>query len=102
MFFMNPICLAASFAGALCYYIRLRGAKALRFCIRGVLPIMLLAALVNPAFNHEGATILCYLPGGNPLTLESILYGLAAAVLLSASILWFGCYSEINTSDKLI
>ena len=102
MFFMNPICLAASFAGALCYYIRLRGAKALRFCIRGVLPIMLLAALVNPAFNHEGATILCYLPGGNPLTLESILYGLAAAILLSASILWFGCYSEIMTSDKFI
>lgn len=102
MFFMNPVCLAVSFTGALCYYIKLKGAKALRFCLRGVLPIMLIAALVNPAFNHEGATILCYLPGGNPLTLESIFYGLAAAVMLSASILWFGCYNEIMTSDKFI
>ncbi len=102
MFFMNPVCLAVSLTGSLCYYVRLRGAAALRFCIRGVLPVMLIAALVNPAFNHEGATILCYLPGGNPLTLESIYYGLAAAVMLSASILWFGCYSEIMTSDKFI
>ena len=40
----------------------------------------LLAAVVNPAFVHQGVTILTYLPSGNPLTLESILYGLAAAL----------------------
>ena len=30
------------------------------------LPVLLLAALVNPAFNHAGVTILIYLPSGNP------------------------------------
>ena len=44
----------------------------------------LLAALVNPAFVHQGATILTYFPSGNPLTLESILYGCASGVLLAA------------------
>ena len=46
--------------------------------------MMAMAALINPAFNHEGATLLTYLPSGNPLTLESILYGLAAGARLGA------------------
>ena len=29
MFFMNPVCLAVSLAGSLCYYLKLRGAAAL-------------------------------------------------------------------------
>ena len=39
---------------------------------------------------------------GNPLTLESILYGLAAALLLAAVVLWFRCFSAVMTSDKFI
>ena len=62
----------------------------------------LLAALVNPAFVHQGVTILTYLPSGNPLTLESILYGLAAALLLASVVLWFRCFSAVMTSDKFI
>lgn len=61
-----------------------------------------LAALVNPAFNHEGATILTYLPSGNPLTLESMLYGVAAAVMLASVVLWFSSYNEVMTSDKFV
>ena len=62
----------------------------------------LLAALVNLAFNHEGATILAYLPSGNPLTLESIAYGFAAAAMLAAVVLWFSCWNTVMTSDKLM
>ena len=40
----------------------------------------------NPAFDHEGATLLAYLPSGNPLTLESIAYGVAAAVMHGAAV----------------
>ncbi|MBQ7054250.1 MAG: energy-coupling factor transporter transmembrane protein EcfT, partial [Oscillospiraceae bacterium] len=59
-------------------------------------------ALINAAFNHEGATILAYLPGGNPLTLESIVYGLCAAAMILSVICWFSCYNEVMTSDKFI
>lgn len=41
------------------------------------LALFAVTAAVNPAFSHEGRTILRYLPSGNPLTLESILYGIA-------------------------
>ena len=67
-----------------------------------LLPMALMAALINPAFNHEGATLLAYLPSGNPLTLESIAYGFAAAAMLAAVVLWFSCYTAVMTSDKFV
>ena len=84
MVLMHPVCLLISLLGAVLYVIQLNGRKGLRFSLKIALPVMLLAALVNPAFNHAGVTVLAYLPGGNPLTLESILYGLAAGCMLCA------------------
>lgn len=102
MFLMHPVYLAVSLAGALAYAVELQGRRAVRFAVTGLLPMAVAAALVNPAFNHEGATILTYLPTGNPLTLESILYGVAAAVMLASVLLWFSCYNQVMTSDKFV
>lgn len=102
MCFMHPICLMISFFCAICYHIRLQGRQSLLFLVRYALPLMLITALINPAFNHAGTLILCYLPTGNPLTLESILYGIAAAVMLVSVLLWFSCYTAVMTSDKFI
>ncbi|MDR2354673.1 MAG: energy-coupling factor transporter transmembrane protein EcfT [Clostridiales Family XIII bacterium] len=102
MFFMHPICLALSFLCAFAYSVYLRGKKALRTGLLFMLPMLLVTALINPAFNHEGATILLYLRDGNPLTLESIVYGIAAALMLITIISWFVCYSKVMTSDKLV
>lgn len=102
MFFMHPVSLVISLACAIAYSVYLNGRKAVRFQLFCMLPMTLLATVVNPAFNHEGATLLCYLPTGNPLTLESILYGVAAAMMLSAVITWFSCYNVVMTSDKFI
>ena len=102
MCLMHPVYLAISLTGALAYDIYLKGRKAVRFAVMGLLPMAALAALVNPAFNHEGQTILTYLPGGNPLTLESMLYGVAAAVMLASVVLWFSSYNEVMTSDKFV
>lgn len=102
MIFMHPVCLLISFMTALIYSITLKGKKAVRFNVIFLLPLLLITALVNPAFNHEGATILTYLRSGNPLTLESITYGIAAATMLAAVICWFSCFNEIMTTDKLV
>ena len=102
MCLMHPASLLISLAGALAYSIYLNGRRAVRFSLLFLLPMMLMAALLNPAFNHEGATLLTYLPSGNPLTLESILYGLAAAAMLAAVITWFSCYTAVMTSDKFV
>jgi len=102
MFFMHPASLVISLAASLSYAVYLNGAKAVRFSLMYMLPMMLMAAVVNPAFNHEGMTILTYLPTGNPLTLESIVYGIAAAVMLASVITWFCCYTAVMTSDKFV
>lgn len=64
--------------------------------------MLIVTALINPAFNHEGVTILTYLDNGNPLTLESITFGAASATMLITVISWFSCYNAVMTSDKFI
>ena len=101
MIFVHPICLVTSLLCSVMYSIILNGKKALKF-IAMLLPLMLISALINPAFNHEGVTVIAYLPSGNPLTLESILYGIVAASMVATVICWFSCFNKIMTSDKFI
>lgn len=102
MFFMHPACLIISFISAFSYSVVLDGNRAVRTNILYMLPMMIATALINPLFNHGGATILLYLPSGNPLTLESIFYGMSASVMLVTVICWFSCYNKVMTSDKFI
>ncbi len=93
----NPVIVAISALAAFLYNVMLK--KNIRFVI-AVIPIMLFVALLNPVFSHKGATILFYL--GNPITLESILYGVCAAFMLFAVLMWFGAFNIIMTSDKIM
>ena len=102
MFFMHPICLFISLICAFSYNVYLKGRKAVRFSALYMLPMLIVTALLNPAFNHEGGTILAYLRDGNPLTLESVTYGVAAATMFITVIFWFSCYNEVMTSDKFV
>jgi energy-coupling factor transport system permease protein len=102
MFFMHPVCLVVSFAGAFTYSAYIHGSKTLKTGLLFALPMLLVTALINPAFNHQGATILTYLPSGNPLTLESILYGVAAALMLITVVYWLSCFNSVMSSDKFV
>ncbi|MCL2376054.1 MAG: energy-coupling factor transporter transmembrane protein EcfT [Defluviitaleaceae bacterium] len=102
MFFMHPISLGISLVCAFTYALYLNGKKALRMALFFMLPMLLLTAALNPLFNHQGATILAYLPNGNPITLESTMFGIAAAVMLITVIAWFSCLNAVITSDKIV
>ena len=102
MFFLHPVCLVLSLFCACTYAIYLHGKKAIRIGFIFMLPMVIFTAVLNPLFNHRGATILAYLPNGNPLTLESILYGIAAALMLVTVIAWFSCFNAVMTRDKII
>ena len=67
-----------------------------------MLPTLIIMALINPAFNHEGGTMLMYLPSGNPLTLESIVYGIASSLMLITVVSWFSSFNSVMTSDKFV
>ena len=98
----HPVCLLLSVCGAVIYHAVLLGPRSLRKSAVWMVPMAVLAAVINPAFTHQGVTILAYLPSGNPLTLESILYGAAAAAMLAAVVTWFSCYTAVMTSDKFV
>lgn len=100
--FTNPVCLGISFIIAFTYSVMLRGGEGARTNIKYMIPLVLLTALLNPAFSHQGITILAYLPSGNPLTLESLMYGIAAAFTLVTVICWFSCFNAVMTSDKMV
>lgn len=103
MFFNHPVILAISLVSGIIYSLNLQGwRKVLKFNFLFILPMLLIVALINPLFNHSGVTILFYLENGNPITLESIIYGIVMAVMLIEVIIWFSCYNLIMTSDKFI
>ena len=68
----HPVCLLLSVCGAVIYHAVLLGPRSLRKSAVWMVPMAVLAAVINPAFTHQGVTILAYLPSGNPLTLESL------------------------------
>ncbi len=101
-FFMHPVCLSISLISGFTYSVMLKGKKRVKINLIYMLPTLIIMALINPAFNHEGITVIKYLPSGNPLTAESIVYGLCAAIMIVSVICHFSCYNEIMTSDKFI
>ncbi len=102
MCLMHPFCLAVSLLCGLGYAIFLHGKRQVKWSLCYLLPVAVATAVINAAFNHQGVTILGYLPSDNPLTMESIVYGVAAATMLASMMTWFSCYSGVVTSDRFI
>lgn len=101
-FFMHPICLGISIVSGFLYQVILKGKKAVKTYLLFMLPMLLFMAIINPLFNHQGVTIIGYLPNGNPMTMESLIYGFSAGAMIVSIICWFSCYNEVMTSDKFI
>lgn len=102
MVLRHPLAQVISFVCACAYAIQAEEREAVLFTLKFCLPVILITAFFNPAFSHEGVTILLYFPTGNPLTLESILYGLSAGMMLATVMLWFLNFNRVITSDKFI
>ena len=97
----HPVCRLLSLVGALCWCSVVLKEKTKRSLCFLLLPMSALAVVINPAFSHAGVTILAYLPSGNPLTLESVYYGLSMALMLAGVVLWTACMHAVLTADKL-
>ena len=102
MFTNHPALQIISFIGALFYLLILKGFSGTKGILFGSLIMFLMVTLLNPIFNHKGVTIITYFSNGNPLTLESMVYGMSAGFMFITVILWFACHNEIMTSDRLM
>lgn len=102
MFIQQPVYLLISMISGCAYLLYLQGKKGFLRQVGYLVPILAMMAIMNPMFNHEGITVLWYLPNDNPITLEAICFGLASAIMMGASIVWFNCCNTVFTSDKII
>ena len=101
MFSMSPFFLAVGFLGSLLYCTLLQGIGSLgqNALLCGlVIPAM---TLLNGLFTHDGETVLFYL-NNNRITLEAFVFGACSGVMLVSVLLWFRCFSQLMTSDRLI
>ena len=88
MCLQHPVILITAFAGGLSAALCAGRRKALRLFLLGIVPSAVFVGLLNPLVNHAGMTILAYWPDGNPLTLESLIYGAVAGTLFAGIWLW--------------
>lgn len=98
MLSMNPVILVLSAVGAVLFLV-LSTAHGVSF--RLYFLFFVIVALSNPIFVHSGATPLFFV-NGNAVTLEAVLYGIAAAAMLCSVMLWCRGLSEVFTSDKIL
>lgn len=99
MFYQNPVLLGITGITTFAYSVYIGGGGQLKsnLCL---LPMMCVLGFINPLFNHRGETVLFYFMK-EPITLEAVLYGMAAAAMIYDMILLFGIFQKIMTSDKL-
>ena len=102
VFIMHPAILLISLIAASVFTLEHSGIRGYISSIRFSLVVSVMVVLVNPLISHQGVTIIGYLPDGNPFTLESVFFGIAAAFLMSSSIKWFFCINRIFNSEKMI
>ena len=96
--FLHPVIIFISFVFATLYLMY----NKVNLHIVSFLIMLICVILINPLVNHQGVTTLFYMFSGNPITLESILYGVFAGFMIISVILWVNCYMVIVTSDKFI
>lgn len=63
--------------------------------------LFVIAAVINPIIVHNGATALFYV-NDHPITLEAVVYGIAAACMITAALYWLRSLSKVLTSDKVM
>ncbi|WP_342564433.1 energy-coupling factor transporter transmembrane component T [Paenibacillus sp. FSL R7-0345] len=98
---MHPLFLITEFAGVIILLL-LQGQG--RQLLRGLPFYLLMAgsvAVLNPLFSHRGAHILFYL-WDQPVTLESVLYGLIMMLVLLTIFVLFISYNYTVTTDKFM
>lgn len=97
IFYIHPLCVGINLMCSSFYLYVIRKVKGVF-----LIPLIAILAITYPLHNHEGITILAYFPDGNPLTKESVVYGLVRAISISNLICWFIFFTTVMTTDKLM
>lgn len=96
----HPVFLSVSFLSAFCYKVKLEGKTAFSYLFKFILPMTVLIGVFNMFFARYGEMVLFSL-NENEFTFESLFYGICQGVMFSGVLMWFSCYSQVITSERL-
>ncbi len=96
---LNPVCLAISSICAFSYAVFLKKGGAVKYLLYFGLPIALTSTILNPIFNHIGTPLFYVL--GISITLEALLYGLGAGVMLLSVLFWFYSFQMVFPTENI-
>lgn len=99
--FQHPVYLAISFLSAFAYSVKRNGRKAVIFNLC-LIPLAAAFALYYSSFHHFGVTVLCRNFIGNPMTLESLVYGLTLGMAAASVMIWMSCVYSVFSTDKVV
>ncbi len=97
----DPVILAIGFVSQTIFYMYLKGfLKGAKFAGRCLL-FVCLCTIINALINHRGIQVI-FMLGGLPVTVECLIYGMMTGFLLADSMLVFGTFQSIMTSEKMM
>lgn len=65
-------------------------------------PVIVAAVMINMLFSNAGVTPLFRLPGGNNITLETLIFSLFTGAMAASLVMWFISLNKCMTSDKTV
>ena len=100
MIYMHPVLSLISLISATLYSLVLNKKRTFQ-TLKFTMLMTLCITIANGLFVNRGLTVLFYFRY-NPVTLESISYGMTSGIMMASVVMWFSCYNEIITSDKFL
>lgn len=101
IFVFDPVLLGIALLSQSALYLYLKGMSEGMGFVGKCLGMVVICGGINALVNHRGVTVLCWM-GELPVTAECLFYGCMTGTLLAASLLMFGCCSQIMTSEKIL
>lgn len=90
-----------SVVSALVYFFYLKKSSGMGY-LMVVMGVFVISSCINPVFSHRGNTLLFYLFTGNPVTLESIIYGMVSATIICEMLLWFSTFHQVMGMERML
>lgn len=101
MFQMQFGLVLISLFSAVVYYLCLKKSKGVKYLLV-IIGIFLVSSFINPLFSHKGKTVLFYLFTGNPVTLESIIYGVMASAIICGMLIWLSTFHQVMGTQRIL
>lgn len=90
-----------SVVSALVYFFYLKKSSGMGY-LMVVMGVFVISSCINPVFSHRGNTLLFYLFTENPVTLESIIYGMVSATIICGMLLWFSTFHQVMGMERML